>query len=99
MRAPFFAIALVAALWAPAAADTLYQAAPPPSGPGHPLRLGPDHKASQAGDLLQVIFNFAVNSTSSDVSSVNNSFNLGVGQGTGLANVSLLRFGAGLNSG
>jgi flagellar L-ring protein precursor FlgH len=99
MGAPFLALVLVAALCAPAAADTLYQAAPPPSGPGHPLRLGPDHKATQAGDLLQVVFNFAVNSTSSDVSSVNNNFNLGIGQGTGLANVSLLRFGAGLSSG
>ena len=93
------ALAFVAALAAPAAADTLYTAAPPPAGPGHPLRLGPDHKASQVGDLLQVIFNFNVNSTSSDVSSVNNSYNLGIGQGTGLANVSLLRFGAGLGGG
>jgi len=53
----------------------------------------------QPGDLLQVVFNFAVNSTSSDVTSRNNNFNLGVGQGTGLANVSLLRFGAGLTTG
>ena len=91
--------ALVAALSAPAFADTLYQAPPPPAGPGHPLRLGADHKAAQVGDLVQVIFNFNVNSTSSDVTAVNNSYNLGLGQGTGLANVSLLRFGAGLNGG
>jgi flagellar L-ring protein FlgH len=84
---------------APAQADTLYQAAPPPAGPGHPLRLGSDHKAAQVGDLLQVIFNFNVNSTSSDVTSVNNSYNLGVNPGSGLANVSLLRFGLGLNGG
>jgi flagellar L-ring protein precursor FlgH len=81
---------------APALADTLYQAAPPPAAPGHPLRLGPDHKAAQVGDLLLVVFNFAVNSTSSDVTNVSNSYNLGIAQGTGLANVSLLRFGAGL---
>jgi flagellar L-ring protein precursor FlgH len=99
MRRRLFALALVAALAAPAAADTLYQAAPPPAAPGHPLRLGPDHKASQVGDLVQVIFNFNVNSTSSDVTSTNNSYNLGIGQGSGLANVSLLRFGAGLNGG
>jgi flagellar L-ring protein precursor FlgH len=99
MRRSFFALAFVAALTAPAFADTLYQAAPPPAGPGHPLRLGADHKASQVGDLVQVIFNFNVNSTSSDVTAVNNSYNLGLGQGTGLANVSLLRFGAGLNGG
>jgi flagellar L-ring protein FlgH len=99
MRRPLIALAFVAALTAPAYADTLYQAAPPPAGPGHPLRLGSDHKAAQVGDLVQVIFNFAVNSTSSDVTSVNNSYNLGLGQGTGLANVSLLRFGMGLNGG
>jgi flagellar L-ring protein precursor FlgH len=96
---PFAVAALVAALAVPAAADTLYQAAPAPAGPGHPLRLGADHKAAQVGDLVQVIFNFNVNSTSSDVTAVNNSFNLGLGQGTGLANVSLLRLGAGLNGG
>ena len=83
----------------PAVADTLYQAGPAPAGPGHPLRLGPDHKAAQRGDLLQVLFNFAVNSTSSDVTSVSNNYNLGIGQGTGLANVSLLRLGAGLQGG
>ena len=99
MRRSFFAVAFVAALTAPAFADTLYQAPPAPAGPGHPLRLGRDHKAAQVGDLVQVIFNFNVNSTSSDVTAVNNSFNLGLGQGTGLANVSLLRLGAGLNGG
>ncbi|MEO7040028.1 MAG: flagellar basal body L-ring protein FlgH [Candidatus Elarobacter sp.] len=82
-----------------AGADTLYQAAPAPAAAGHPLRLGPDHKAAQVGDLVQVIFNFSVNSTSSDVSSVSNNYNLGIGQGTGLANVSLLRLGAGLQGG
>ena len=58
MRRPFLALAMVAALAAPAMADTLYQAAPPPAAPGHPLRLGPDHKATQVGDLVQVVFNF-----------------------------------------
>ena len=99
MRQSLFAIALIAAFVAPAAADTLYQAPPPGAGPGHPLRLGADHKAAQVGDLVQVVFNFAVNSTSSDVTSVNNSYQLGLGQGTGLASLSLLRFGAGLNGG
>src|SRR6202022_270614 len=40
-----------------------------------------------------------VTSTSSDVTSTNNSYTPGLGQGTGLANVSLLRFGAGLQGG
>ena len=48
----FFACALVAQ------ADTLYQSAPPPAGPGHPLRLGPDHRASQIGDLVYIVFDF-----------------------------------------
>jgi flagellar L-ring protein precursor FlgH len=39
-------------------ADTLYVAAPPPAGPGHPLRLGPDHRASQIGDLVYIEFDF-----------------------------------------
>jgi flagellar L-ring protein precursor FlgH len=54
-----FLLALAIVL-APAAvrADTLYQAAPPPAGPGHPLRLGPDHRAGQIGDLLYIIFDF-----------------------------------------
>lgn len=93
------ALALAAALAAPAAADTLYQAAPPPAAPGHPLRLGPDHKASQVGDLVHVIYNFAVNSTSSAVTQVKNSNQLSLAPGVGLANVSLLRFGAGLQNG
>ena len=41
-----------------ARADTLYQSAPPPAGPGHPLRLSPDHRASQIGDLVYIIFDF-----------------------------------------
>lgn len=55
------AIALFAAIaLAPlgASADTLYQAAPPPAGPGHPLHLGPDHRASQIGDLVYIVFDF-----------------------------------------
>jgi len=94
----FAALALAAALCAPAAADTLYQSAPPPAGPGHPLRLGPDHKAQQVGDLVQIVFNFAVNSTSSSVTNINNNYSIGVNPGTGLANVSVLRFGAGVGA-
>ena len=99
MRRTSITLTILLALCAPAMADSLYQAAPPPAAPGHPLRLGADHKAQQVGDLLQVVFNFNVNSTSSDVTSVNNNYNLGVGQGSGLAGVSLLRLGAGLNGG
>ncbi len=50
--------ALLALVPLAAPADTLYQAAPPPAGPGHPLRLGPDHRAQQIGDLVYVQFDF-----------------------------------------
>lgn len=50
--------AVVAAATTFAPADTLYQAAPPPAGPGHPLRLGPDHRAQQIGDLVYIVFDF-----------------------------------------
>ena len=50
------AVLVLAPLAAPA--DTLYQAAPPPAGPGHPLRLTPDHRASQIGDLVYIVFDF-----------------------------------------
>src|SRR6185312_5232697 len=74
---------VLALLMLPAAAmaDTLYVAAPPPVGPGHPLRLGPDHRAAQIGDLLHVQFNFTVNANSSDVSNDSKQFNAGASNG------------------
>lgn len=66
---------------ATAMADTLYVAPPPPVGPGHPLRLGPDHRAAQIGDLLHVQFNFAVQSNSSDVSTNAKQFSAGASNG------------------
>lgn len=95
-------VLIVAALVAfalPANADTLYVAGPPPQAPGHPMRLGADHKASQVGDLLAVQFNFAVNTTSSDVTSTKKDYNIGLGAGTGNAAQSFLRFPTGLAGG
>lgn len=76
---------------AAAAADTLYVAPPPAVGPGHPLRLGPDHRASQVGDLIHVQFNFAVQSSSSDVVNNSKQFSLGSGGGTGNLALGFLR--------
>ncbi len=73
-------------------ADTLYVAAPPPTAPGHPLRLTADHRASQIGDLVAVQFNFNVQSSSSDVSQNAKGYNLGLAPGTGNAALSFLRF-------
>jgi flagellar L-ring protein FlgH len=66
-----------------AMADTLYVAAPPPAAPGHPLRLGPDHRAAQIGDLLHIAFNFAVQSNSTDVSTNAKNFSVGSSNGSG----------------
>ena len=82
--------ALVALAPAAACADTLYQAAPPPAGPGHPLRLGPDHRASQIGDLVYVQFDFNDANSHSNNYSSNKQFNVNGGGGTGLFNVLLL---------
>ncbi len=73
-----------------ASADSLYQAAPPPTGPGHPLRLGPDHRAQQIGDLVYVQFDFNDASTHSNNYSSNKQFNIAGGPGTGAFNVLLL---------
>lgn len=64
-----------------AMADTLYVAPPPPVGAGHPLRLGPDHRAAQVGDLLHVQFNFTVQANSSDVSTNAKSMSAGASNG------------------
>lgn len=76
---------------ASAMADTLYVAAPPSAAVGHPLRLGPDHRASQIGDLLRVQFNFTVASSSSDVVNNSKQFNVGAPGGTGNFSLGFLR--------
>ncbi|HTW82767.1 MAG TPA: flagellar basal body L-ring protein FlgH [Candidatus Sulfotelmatobacter sp.] len=92
------AVLAFAALGAPAFADTLYQAAPPPVGPGHPLRLGPDFRAGQVGDLVTVVFNFSQANSQSMQQSVNNSYSLSATPGQGLANIFLLKDGIGLGA-
>ena len=89
---------IVAVLSAPAAADSLYQPGPPPSAPGHPLRLGADHRAQQVGDLVQVSFNFSVSTASQNATNVNNSYAASGGAGTGIFNLPLVRLTSGLNA-
>ncbi|MDE2482992.1 MAG: flagellar basal body L-ring protein FlgH [bacterium] len=86
-------IAALAALLVPvaASADTLYVAAPPPAGPGHPLRLGPDHRAQQIGDLVYVQFDFADANSHSNNYSSNKQGAVNGGGGTGIFNLPLLR--------
>lgn len=84
-------LSVLCLLPASALADTLYVAPPPAVAPGHPLRLGPDHRAAQIGDLLHVQFNFGVKSTSSDVVNNSKQFNLGAPGGTGNFSLGFLR--------
>jgi flagellar L-ring protein precursor FlgH len=74
-----------------ATADTLYQAAPPPVAPGHPLSLMDDHRAAQTGDLVYVQFDIAdANSHTNNYSSTK-SATIGGGNGTGIFGVPLVR--------
>jgi flagellar L-ring protein FlgH len=72
--------------------DTLYVAAPGPAAPGHPLRLGPDLKAHQPGDLVTIAFNFNVAQNSSSTMARSKSATAGLAAGTGIAGIGFLRF-------
>ncbi len=91
------ALSLVAAtllaLAAPAAADTLYVAGPPPAAPGHPMHLGADHRAMQVGDLVHITFNFNGSANNSDSYTAANSYTGTGNAGTGLFNLPILRLG------
>lgn len=63
-------------------ADTLYVAPPVSVAPGHPLRLGPDHRAQQIGDVVNVVFNFSTTDSLSDTVSTSKGFSAGANQGT-----------------
>lgn len=76
---------LTLAMLAPAGADTLFVAPPNAVSAGHPLYLGPDHKAGQVGDVVNVVFNLSTQSTESDVLSNSKNFNVGAQQGTNTA--------------
>ena len=82
-----------AALVAPlaASADTLYQAAPPPAAPGHPLRLMADHRAGQIGDLVYVQFDLSDANTHTNNYSSQKSASASGGNGTGIFNLPLVR--------
>ena len=93
-----FALAALIGLATPAVADSLYVAAPPPAAPGHPMRLGADHRAMQVGDLVHIIFNFNGAANNSDVSTSSNTYSASATPATGLFNLPLLRLGYGLGA-
>lgn len=96
MKKLSIAVVTLAAMLAatPAAfADTLYVAPPGPASPGHPLRLGPDLKAHQPGDLVNVTFNFNVAQNSTSTMARSKSASAGLVAGTGIgAPIGFLRF-------
>lgn len=92
-------VAALLALAGPAAADTLYVAGPPPAAPGHPMHLGADHRATQVGDLVHIVFNFNGNANNSDASTTANTYSNTIAGGTGLFNLPILRLPGSLGSG
>jgi flagellar L-ring protein precursor FlgH len=84
-------VAAVLALAGPAAADTLYVSGPPPAAPGHPMHLGADHRATQVGDLVHIVFNFNGSANNSDAATTSNSYTNTIAGGTGLFNLPILR--------
>ena len=92
-------VAAVLALSAPVAADTLYVAGPPPAAPGHPMHLGADHRATQVGDLVHIVFNFNGNANNSDAATTSNNYTNTIAGGTGLFNLPILRLPGSLGAG
>lgn len=92
MRTAIALFTMFALLPLAATADTLYQAAPPPMGPGHPLRLGPDHRAQQIGDLVYVTFDFNDANSHTNNYSSSKQFSVGPSAAGGVtSNVALLK--------
>jgi|SRR5579872_3457843 len=90
--------AAMAIATAPAHADTLYQAGQP-MGPARPIDLFSDHRARMVGDLVTVVFNFAVTSNSTQTASTKKDYNLNLGAGTGNLALGPLRFATGTSGG
>jgi flagellar L-ring protein FlgH len=93
MKRTIFAFVIALAFSLPASADTLYVAGPPPAAPGHPMRLGADHRAAQVGDLVAVAFNFSTSASRAYNSATAKGYNVNQGAGGGILNIPLLRFG------
>lgn len=85
-----------AMLPAAAAADSLYVAGPPPASAGHPLRLGPDHRAQQVGDLVGVQFNYSVSNSSTQNVTNTKGYSIALAPGIGNLAQSFLRFPTGI---
>jgi|HubBroStandDraft_1064217.scaffolds.fasta_scaffold371806_2 flagellar L-ring protein precursor FlgH len=91
MRKLLVALVLLALAPIAATADTLYQAAPPPVAPGHPLSLMDDHRAAQTGDLVYVQFDLANSNSEVNNYSSSKQAALSGGSGSGIFNLPLVR--------
>ncbi len=91
-------VAALLALAVPAAADTLYVAGPPPAAPGHPMHLGADHRATQVGDLVHIVFNFNGKANNSDAATTANAYSNSLTSGSGLFHLPILRLGGGVGA-
>ena len=91
MRKLLVALALLALVPIAANADTLYQAAPPPAAPGHPLSLMDDHRAGQIGDLVYVQFDIANSNSEVNNYSSSKAASMSGGNGSGIFNLPLVR--------
>jgi len=80
------AIAVLTLLASPAHADTLYPAGPQ-AVPARPLDLFGDHRAHAVGDLLTVVFNFAVSNNATVTNSAKKDFSANGGPGSGLLGI------------
>lgn len=81
------AIAFAALVPVAASAGSLYPAGVAPSG--HILRLGPDLRASQVGDLVHVVFNFSAANTNTQKVADGKSFSGNIGNATGIGTFGL----------
>jgi flagellar L-ring protein precursor FlgH len=84
-------LALLALAPVAANADSLYQPAPPPVAPGHPLSLMNDHRAQQVGDLVYVQFDIANSNSEVNNYTSSKSASLSGGNGEGIFNLPLVR--------
>jgi flagellar L-ring protein FlgH len=97
IKSSLIAAALLA-LAVPAGADTLYVAGPPAAAPGHPMHLGADHRATQVGDLVHIVFNFNGSANNSDAATTSNTYSMTNNPGIGGLSLPILKLGAGIGA-
>jgi flagellar L-ring protein precursor FlgH len=62
------------------------------------MHLGADHRASQVGDLVHIVFNFNGSAGASDTTTDTNQYSLSNSPGIGGLNLPILRLGTGIGA-